>query len=128
MSNPFDYVTSITYGKNDMMTGSENDELSEASYNPYLSNKALSYFPDTLLYANEMNLMNHVDKKLQYSYLLFSIRPKKRFSKWMKKNEDANIDTVKQYYKCNSSRAEEILKILSADQLKELEKRLTKGG
>jgi hypothetical protein len=46
----------------------------------------------------------------------------------MKKNEDANIDTVKQYYKCNSSRAEEILKILSADQLKELEKRLTKGG
>jgi hypothetical protein len=128
MSNPFDYVTSITYGKNDMMTGSENDELSEESYNPYLSNKALSYFPDTLLYANEMNLMNHVDKKLQYSYLLFSIRPKKRFSKWMKKNEDTDIDTVKQYYKCNSSRAEEILKILSADQLKELEKRLTKGG
>ena len=85
MSNPFDYVTSITYGKNDMMTGSENDELAEAGYNAYLTNKSLSYFPDTLFYANEMNVMNHTDKRLQYSYLLNSIRPKKRFSKWVKK-------------------------------------------
>jgi len=128
MSNPFDYVTSITYGKNDMMTGSENDELAEASYNSYLTNKSLSYFPDTLFYANEMNVMNHADKKLQYSYLLNSVRPKKRFSKWVKKLEDIDIEAVKEYYKYNTAKAEAALSVLSPQQINEIKRRLNKGG
>lgn len=128
MSNPFDYVSSITYNKNDMMTGTENDELAESGYNPYLTNKSLSYFPDTLLYANEMNVLNHVDNKLQYSYLLNSIRPKKRFSKWVKKQEDIDIEAVKQYYKYSTAKAEAALSLLSPQQINEIKKRLNKGG
>ena len=128
MSNPFDYVSSITYNKNDMMTGTENDELAESSYNPYLTNKSLSYFPDTLLYANEINVLNHIDNKLQYSYLLNSIRPKKRFSKWVKKQEDIDIEAIKEYYKYSTAKAEAALSLLSPQQINEIKKRLNKGG
>jgi hypothetical protein len=128
MSNPFDYVSSITYNKTDMMTGTENDELAEAGYNPYLTNKSLSYFPDTLLYANEMNVLNHADNRLQYSYLLNSIRPKKRFSKWVKKQEDIDIEALKEYYKYSAAKAEAALSLLSPQQINEIKKRLNKGG
>ena len=128
MSNPFDYVSSITYNKKDMMTGTENDELAESGYNPYLTNKSLSYFPDTLLYANEMNVLNHVDNKLQYSYLLNSIRPKKRFSKWVKKQEDIDIEAIKEYYKYSTAKAEAALSLLSPQQINEIKRRLNKGG
>jgi hypothetical protein len=128
MSNPFDYVTSITYNKNDMMKDTENDQLAESGYNPYLTNKSLSYFPDTLLYANEMNMLNHVDSKLQYSYLLNSIRPKKRFSKWVKKQEDIDIEAIKEYYKYSTAKAEAALSLLSPQQINEIKKRLNKGG
>jgi len=128
MSNPFDYVTAITYGKNDMMTGTENDELAEAGYNSYLTNKSLSYFPDTLLYANEMNMLNHIDNKLKFQYFLNSIRPKKRFSKWVKKQEDSDIEAVKEYYKYSTSKAETAVSLLSPQQINEIKKRLNKGG
>lgn len=128
MSNPFDYVSSITYNKTDMMTGTENDELAESGYNPYLTNKSLSYFPDTLLYANEINVLNHIDNKLQYSYLLNSIRPKKRFSKWVKKQEDIDIEAIKEYYKYSTAKAEAALSLLSPQQINEIKKRLNKGG
>ncbi len=128
MSNPFDYVSSITYNKTDMMTGTENDELAESGYNPYLTNKSLSYFPDTLLYANEMNVLNHTDNKLQYSYLLNSIRPRKRFSKWVKKQEDIDIEAIKEYYKYSTAKAEAALSLLSPQQINEIKKRLNKGG
>jgi len=128
MSNPFDYVTAITYGKNDMMTGTENDELAEAGYNSYLTNKSLSYFPDTLLYANEMNMLNHIDNKLQFHYLINSIRPKKRFSKWVKKQEDSDIEAVKEYYKYSTSKAETAVSLLSPQQINEIKRRLNKGG
>jgi hypothetical protein len=110
------------------MKDTENDQLAESSYNPYLTNKSLSYFPDTLLYANEMNMLNHVDSKLQYSYLLNSIRPKKRFSKWVKKQEDIDIEAIKEYYKYSTAKAEAALSLLSPQQINEIKKRLNKGG
>jgi hypothetical protein len=128
MSNPFDYVNSITFNKKDMMTGTENDELAEKSYVPFVVNRALSYFPDTILYANEMNTNHHVDNKLQYHYLINSIRPKRRFSKWAKKQEDNDLDAVIQYYGYNREKAEQALSLLSPEQLKELKQRLNKGG
>jgi hypothetical protein len=128
MSNPFDYVNSITFNKKDMMTGTENDELAEKSYVPFVVNRALSYFPDTILYANEMNTNHHVDNKLQYYYLINSIRPKRRFSKWAKKQEDNDLDAVIQYYGYNREKAEQALSLLSPEQLKELKQRLNKGG
>lgn len=128
MTSPFDYVNSITFNKKDMMTGTENDELAEKSYVPFVVNRALSYFPDTILYANEMNINHHVDNKLQYHYLINSIRPKKRFSKWVKKQEDNDLDAVIQYYGYNREKAEQALSLLSPEQLEELKQRLNKGG
>lgn len=128
MTSPFDYVNSITFNKKDMMTGTENDELAEKSYVPFVVNRALSYFPDTILYANEINCNHHVDNKLQYHYLINSIRPKKRFSKWAKKQEDNDLDAVIQYYGYNREKAEQALSLLSPEQLEELKQRLNKGG
>ena len=128
MTSPFDYVNSITFNKNDMMTGTENDELAEKSYVPFVVNRALSYFPDTILYANEINCNHHVDNKLQYHYLINSIRPKKRFSKWAKKQEDNDLDAVIQYYGYNREKAEQALSLLSPEQLEQVKQRLNKGG
>lgn len=128
MTSPFDYVNSITFNKKDMMTGTENDELAEKNYVPFLVNRALSYFPDTILYANEINCNHHVDNKLQYQYLINSIRPKKRFSKWAKKQEDNDLDAVIQYYGYNREKAEQALSLLSPEQLEQVKQRLNKGG
>ncbi len=128
MTSPFDYVNSITFNKKDMMTGTENDDLAEKSYVPFVVNRALSYFPDTIMYANEVNRNHHLDNKLQYHYLINSIRPKKRFSKWAKKQEDNDLDAVAQYYGFNRDKAEQALSLLSPEQLQELKQRLNKGG
>jgi hypothetical protein len=98
MSNAFDYVSAINFTKQDLMTGTENDELAEAGYVPFLTNRSLSNFADTILYANEMNMQNHLDNKLQFHYLINSIRPKKRFSKWAKRQDSEDFEAVKQYF------------------------------
>lgn len=117
---PFDYVNSISFNKKNLMRGTDNDELSEKSYQPYLTNKALSYYTDTLLYANEMNRLGFLDNKMQYEYLLYSIRSQKRFSKWHKKLEDKNIEAISAYFKVNHKRAEEYAKILTAENIEQI--------
>jgi hypothetical protein len=110
------------------MTGTENDELAEKGYAPYLVNKALSYFPDTLLYANEVNRLAHVDNKLQYHYLLNSIRAQKRYSKWAKKEDSDDLEVVKEYYGYSNEKAYQALSILSKDQLNHIKEQLEQGG
>ena len=78
--NPFDFVTDINLGKKDIITNSDNPELAERTYNPYLTNKSLSYFQDTVHYANEMNMHGDLNHKMQYSFLLNIVRKRKRFS------------------------------------------------
>lgn len=128
MSNPFDYVNSITHSKKNMMRGSENDTLSEREYKPFLINKALSYFPDTILHANMINQLYHLDNRPQYEFLLNSIRPKKRFAKWVKDVGDKDLDTVCEYYKCNRNIGREYLSLLSKEQLHTMEQQLKTGG
>lgn len=110
------------------MSGSENDELAEKQYVPFIVNKSLSYFPDTIMYANKMNVNHHIDNKLQFHYLLNSIRPGKRFSKWVKKQEDNDLETVMEYYGYNRTKAESALALLSPVQLEQIKNRLNKGG
>jgi len=110
--------------KTDLMV----DAASEEGYVPFLTNRALSYFPDTILYAQEMNINTHLDKKLQYHYLINTVRKSKRFSKWNKKKEDKDIELIQQHYGYNYNRAKEALSILSNNQLKEIRKRQEKGG
>lgn len=128
MSNPFDYVSAINYTKKDLMTDTDNDELAEAGYNPYLTNKALSYFPDTILYANEMNMHYNADNKLQFQYLLNIVRPKKRFSKWAKRQDSDDFEAVKQYFKYNNAKTEQAISLLSPEQIEQIKTILDTGG
>ena len=120
---PFDLINSITLKKNIVM-----DSNAEAVYNPFLTNRALSQFIDCILLAKEMNQRHHVDNKLQYDYLINRIRPMKRFKKWDKKQDNENIEIIKEYYSCNNDKARVTLSLLSEQQLDIIKKKLNKGG
>lgn len=120
---PFDIVTDISSGKKKLINSS-NEKL----YNAFIINRALSYFPDTVFYAQEMNINHHLDNLLQHDFLFHSIRKTKRFSKWSKKDEISDIEIVQEYFKYSSKRAEEALKILSKKDISEIKKRLERGG
>lgn len=124
MTSPFDYITAISQTKKDMME----DEQGEKDYSAWMVNRGLSYFPDTILYANEMNQMAHLGNKLQYTYLINTIRPRKRFSKWVKKKEDSDLDAVMRCYGYNIDKAKSALSILSPDQVKKIKEKLDEGG
>tara|TARA_R110002153_G_scaffold39289_1_gene113297 strand:- start:4555 stop:4944 length:390 start_codon:yes stop_codon:yes gene_type:complete len=126
--NPFDFVNDINFGKKDIMTDSDNPELAESTYNPFLTNRALSYFPDTIQFANMMNKNSHIDNMLQYSFLLNIIRKRKRFSKWFKKNDDDVLQMVIDYYGYSVNKAKEALKILNDEQIEFIREKLIKGG
>ena len=106
----------------------ENDSLTEQEYPPFVVNRTLSYFLDTVLYANEINLRSHSDSRLQFDYLLNSIRANKRFSRWLKPEENKNIDAIKEYYGYSNQKAKEVLAILSGDQLSFIHEHINKGG
>lgn len=122
--NPFDYVNSINYSKKDIMV----DDVTEKAYNGFMVNRSLSYFPDTVLAANEMNINHHIDNRLQYDFFINIIRKRKRFSKWEKKKSDNDVNVVKEYYGYNDLQAQRVLNILSPEQLEELYKKVNKGG
>lgn len=124
--NVFDFVNSINYTKNDLMTNSDSNELSESSYVPFVVNRSLSYFVDTVLYANEMNKFN-IDKKLQYHYLLNSVRPSKRFAKWVKA-EVEHLEDIKQYYGYSTEKAKQALSVLTTEQICLIQQKLQRGG
>ena len=126
--NPFDYVNAINTTKQDLIRDSGNIALAEKDYSPFLTNRALSYFVDTILYANEMNRANHVDSILQNDYYLNSIRISKRFSKWAKPIESSDIESIQEYYKVNYNRALEISKVLTKEQIDHIKTRIIKGG
>jgi hypothetical protein len=128
MSDPFLYLNSINYTKGDLMTGTENDELAEQDYKPFLINRGLSMFPDTIMYANDMNIKSYLDSKLQYHYLLNSVRPKKRFGKWVKKVASDDVEAVQQYFQYNDEQALIATSLLSSEQLQQIKEKLSKGG
>jgi len=92
--NPFDYLNDINYGKTNIMV----DDITEKAYNPFMVNRGLSYFNDTVLMANEMNMNAHLDNRLQFDFLINIVRKKKRFSKWAKAQMTDDVEVVKQYY------------------------------
>ena len=122
--NPFEYVTAINYTKNNMIV----DEESEKAYTPYMTNRSLSYFQDTVAVANAMNQYHILDKKLQFDFLINIVRKRKRFSKWIKPEILSELNVVKEYYGYSNEKAYQVLSILSTDDIKELRKRIYKGG
>ena len=127
-TNPFDYTNAITQTKKDLMRGTANDDLAEKDYNPFLTNRALSYHSDTIHFANEMNRLSHIDNLLQFDFLLNIVRPRKRFAKWAKKDNDSDLLIVKEYFNYNDSKARQALSILSPQQIAIIRTTLTKGG
>lgn len=126
--NPFDYVNAINQSKKDLMSGTDNDRLAEKGYDPFLTNRSLSNFADTVYQANEMNVRHNTDKKLQFHYLLNTIRPKKRFAKWAKKEKTGDVEVVKLFYGYNDMKARQALSVLTDDQIKIIRKKVEKGG
>jgi len=122
--NPFQFVNEITFGKKDVMV----DPDMEKKYVPFMVNRSLSYFTDTVHMANEMNKYHHLDKKLQFQFLLNIVRKKKRFSKWVKPQTDSNVDVIKEYYGYSNEKAIQILPLLSSDQLNIIKNKVNKGG
>jgi len=128
MSNPFDYINSINQTKKDIILGSENPELAEKQYNAFLVNRGLSYFADTILYSNEMNMLPGLPNLLQYEYLMASVRKGKRFSKWAKAEKHQRLMDISEYYGCSLVKASEISTVLTDGQYKDIQERLSHGG
>lgn len=122
--SPFDFTNSITYTKENLIV----DDWSEKQYNPFLVNKSLSHGNDTVHVANEMNSRPHIDKKMQYDFLIGIVRKKKRFNKWIKPERESSIEIVKEYFGYTDTKAIEALRILSDDDLQSIIKLLNKGG
>lgn len=120
-----DWLNTINHEKLNII---DQEPDTESQYPPYIINRCLSGFIDTLMYANEMNMSHHIDKKLQYDFFINIIRPKKRFSPWLKKEQISDLELVKSYYGYSNEKASQALKILTKEQLTFIKKRLDIGG
>jgi len=109
------------------MRDSDNDKLAESGYIPYITNKSLSYFPDTLFLSNDMNVHHHLDNLLQYEYLLNNVRPKKRFAKWVRPEDNDDLEIIKMYFGYSNKKAEQALKILSSEVIEKIRIIITRG-
>ena len=122
--SPFDFINAINHSKENLIV----DDWSEKQYNPYIINRGLSFGADTVIYANEMNARPHVDKLLQFDFLINTIRPRKRFNKWLKAETVDALDLIQEYYGYSKEKARQVLPILSPDQLKTIKARMNRGG
>ena len=121
-----DYLNAINHEKKNLMD--PDDELWEKKYPPFIINKCLAPFPDTIFLVNEMNKYHHLDKKLQFDFLLNSLRTRKRFTPWLKANKSKSLEYVKEYYGYNNEKAKSALKLLNDEQIKAIKDSLNKGG
>jgi hypothetical protein len=121
-----EYLNSINYTKENLMDS--DDPMWEKKYSPFIINKCLAPFNETIIAVNEMNQRHHLDKKLQYDFLLNSIRSKKRFAPWVKADKLKDLEYVKEYFGYNNEKAKAALQILDNDQIKTIKDSLNKGG
>jgi len=121
-----DYLKAINQTKENLLD--TEDEEWEKKYPPYIVNKCLAPFTDTILLVNELNQYHHLDKKLQFDYLLNSLRPRKRFAPWMKATELSDLEYVKEFYGYNTEKARDALDILNDKQISAIKEKLYKGG
>ena len=121
-----DYLKAINYSREKLLDSEDKDW--ERKYPPFIINKGLSFFEDTVMFANEINRLHHLPKKMQFDFLLNSIRSRKRFSKWFKASKLTNLDIVKKYYGFSNEKAKQALNILTDKQIDEIKLSLSKGG
>ena len=121
-----DYLKAINQTKENLLD--TEDEEWEKRYPPYIVNKCFAPFTDTILLVNELNQHHHLDKKLQFDYLLNSLRPRNRFAPWMKAKKLDNLEDVKEFYGYGNEKARDALDILDTKQISAIKKKLKKGG
>ena len=121
-----DYLKAINQTKEPLLD--TEDEQWEKKYPSFIINKCLAPFPDTVMLVNEINQLHHLDKKLQFDFLINSLRPRKRYTPWMKAKKLENLEYVKEYYGYNNEKAKSALDILSDEQISAIKRKLNKGG
>ena len=121
-----DYLNAINYTKKPLLD--TEDEDWEKRYAPFIVNKCVAPFPDTVMLVNEINQLHHLDKRLQFDFLINSLRPRKRYTPWLKATKLKNLEYVKEYYGYNNEKAKEALDILNDEQISAIKQKLNKGG
>jgi len=116
-----DWLNSINFTKEDLIENIKD-------YPPYIINRCLSGHIDCIMYANEMNISHHLDKDLQYLFYLNSLRKRKRFSPWLRKDKVTDLECIKSYYGYSNEKASQALKILTKEQLTFIKQKLDIGG
>jgi hypothetical protein len=116
-----EWLNSINFTKENLLENIKD-------YSPYIINRCLSGYIDCVMYANEMNIHHHLDKDLQYSFYLNSLRKKKRFSPWIYKDKIEDLEYVKKYYGYSNEKAQQSLNILNKDQIEYIKLKLAVGG
>ena len=125
MADLKDWLNSINFNKNNLI---EEDPSVIKDYSPYIINRCLSGHLDCIMFVNEMNRYSFLDKDIQYTFYLNTLRKKKRFSPWLRKDKVTDLQSVKQYYGYSNEKASQALKILSKQQLEYIKQRLETGG
>jgi hypothetical protein len=125
--NPFDFVNSINNGKN-LLDVSDDKEVVMKDYNPFMTNRALSYHNDTLMLSNAMNQYSHLDKDLQYLFFINTVRPKKRFAKWAKPEKNDALNIIVEYFGYSYEKAKQVLDLFNHEDLDRMKQKLEKGG
>mgnify|MGYP001433709401 FL=1 len=119
-----DWLNSINFTKENLIE----DPSEIKNYPPYIINRCLSGHLDCIMFANEMNKYSFLDKDMQYSFYLNTLRKKKRFSPWLRKEKVTDLEIIKQYYGYSNEKASNALKILTPEQIKFIKQRLDTGG
>lgn len=123
--SPWDIINAINTHDTDLVNP---DNEAQCKREAFIVNKGLSYGPDTVIYANEMNARSHLDYQLQFDFLINTIRPRKRYNKWLKAETVEVLDVVQEYYGYSINKARQVLPLLTPEQLMYIKKRLNKGG
>ena len=125
----FDLIGDVSYEKRDLTRNSEEPEAALKAYSPYMANRAFSFHASSIGDANIMNSVAHLYPQLQHDFYLYGLRAEKRFSKWFKPEENETLDILAAHYNCNLVRAQEIMKVLTTEQLTTIVSRQgNKGG
>jgi hypothetical protein len=120
------YLKSLNETKENLMES--DDPMWEKKYSPFIINKCLAPFNDTIMLVNEMNQRHHLPSKLQYEFLLNTIRSKKRYAPWVKGDKLKDLEYVKEYFGYSNEKAKAALKLLDNEQINTIKDSLNKGG
>lgn len=121
---PFEFIEAVSYSKQDLIREPE----AEKDYKPFLTNRSLSYHPDGVFEANEMNMLSDLPSVMQFDFFINSLSKRKRYAKWVKPEEDADLEMVMEYFLCNRQRAQEYMLILSDEDIAVIREKTSRGG